>query len=140
MAYVLVVDDDQAIRFALRDVLEGEGFEVTEAANGLEAIHALRASLKARVVLLDFMMPQFSGLDVLRVLDAERELRDRHAFILLTANRVLPPEMQSFLEDLDIPIIRKPFDLEDVVGAVNHALDQIEHSADSATPAGNTVT
>ena len=62
---VLVVDDDASIRAMLGYVLDDEGFNVTEASDGAEAISALTASAPDCMV-LDLMMPNIDGLGVLR--------------------------------------------------------------------------
>ena len=60
---VLVVDDDAAIRDALSDLLGDEGYRVTTATNGAEALNLLRppGELRPCVILLDLMMPVMSG-------------------------------------------------------------------------------
>jgi CheY-like chemotaxis protein len=59
---ILVVDDDDDIRGALRDTLTDEGFRVAEAANGRLALEALRAMpSEPCLVLLDLMMPVMDG-------------------------------------------------------------------------------
>jgi CheY-like chemotaxis protein len=63
--HVLVVDDDVAIRHALRLLLEDEGLAVAEAADGRAALAILRAASDHYVVLLDQMMPQLDGFGVL---------------------------------------------------------------------------
>jgi two-component system alkaline phosphatase synthesis response regulator PhoP len=71
---VLVVDDDDAIRGVVRSVLEADGFEVVEAADGpaalllLEAIHGRGPDL----VVLDVMMPGIDGIEVCRRINHER--------------------------------------------------------------------
>jgi CheY-like chemotaxis protein len=63
-SYVLVVDDDAAIREALEAVLEDEGYVVRGAANGREALALLRTGVRPpAVILLDLMMPVMSGWD-----------------------------------------------------------------------------
>src|SRR5260370_34813709 len=62
---VLVVDDDVAIRHALRLLLEDEGLAVAEAADGRAALAILRAASDPYVVLLDQMMPPLDGFGVL---------------------------------------------------------------------------
>ncbi|MFQ3651480.1 MAG: response regulator, partial [Gemmataceae bacterium] len=67
--HVLVVDDEPAVRFITAEMVRSIGFEVTEAANGAEAlalIKTLRTTLKA--VLLDLTMPQMDGLETFAVL------------------------------------------------------------------------
>src|SRR5579859_7688925 len=56
----LVVDDDAVMRMVVREVLEREGFEVQEAANGREGL-ARFSSTKPDIVLLDVMMPEMDG-------------------------------------------------------------------------------
>src|SRR5262245_58413653 len=58
MTRVLLVDDDQAIRETLRFALEDAGYQVLEAADGIAALQALRATPTGMVVLLDLMMPK----------------------------------------------------------------------------------
>lgn len=60
--YVLVVDDDDAVREALEAVLEDAGYTVRSAANGRDALQLLRATdWPPAVILLDLMMPVMSG-------------------------------------------------------------------------------
>jgi DNA-binding NtrC family response regulator len=62
---VLVVDDEPGVRFGVRESLEGNGFEVTEAATCGEAEETFRQS-GPEVVLLDYRLPDGSALDLLR--------------------------------------------------------------------------
>lgn len=60
--HIMIVEDDFAIRETVADVLEGEGFEVTRAANGEEALRRLHdGSAPPGVILLDLMMPVMDG-------------------------------------------------------------------------------
>ena len=58
---VLVVDDDYAVLDAVRDTLEDEGYEVSIAANGREALNELRLRGRPCLILLDLMMPIMNG-------------------------------------------------------------------------------
>ena len=58
---VLVVDDDYAVLDAMKDILEDEGYEVSVAANGLEAFKELAQGPPPCVILLDLMMPVMNG-------------------------------------------------------------------------------
>ena len=69
-AHILVVDDQEANRLLLRDVLEPEGHRVTEAASGVAALQIV-GELKPDVVLLDVTMPGVDGLEVCRRLKAD---------------------------------------------------------------------
>lgn len=71
---VLVVDDDDAIRGVVRSVLQADGFEVVEAADGPAALLLLDA-INGRgpdVVVLDVMMPEIDGIEVCRRIDHDR--------------------------------------------------------------------
>jgi DNA-binding response OmpR family regulator len=67
---LLFIEDDDAIRLALRLALEDEGYTVVEAANGADGLAAFRAN-EVDLVLLDLRLPDLSGFDVCRALRAE---------------------------------------------------------------------
>ena len=71
---VLVVDDDDAIRTVVRSVLEADGFEVVEAADGPAALLLLNAILGRGpdAVVLDIMMPGIDGIEVCEKIDHEK--------------------------------------------------------------------
>jgi two-component system, chemotaxis family, chemotaxis protein CheY len=58
---VLVVDDEPAIRDFLQDILEGEGYVVRQAANGVEAL-AVLTELRPDLIVLDLLMPFMDGI------------------------------------------------------------------------------
>jgi len=57
---ILVIDDEQAVRHVLRDLLASEGYLVIEAADGAQGLNCLRATCPD-VVILDLMMPRMNG-------------------------------------------------------------------------------
>lgn len=67
---VLIVDDEASIRQSLSGALKDEGYKVTLAASGKEAIEALRAD-RPDVVMLDIWMPEMDGLEVLKQVKSE---------------------------------------------------------------------
>ncbi len=66
---ILVADDDEATRIVLQTFLEAKGYEVFLACDGAEALEMIQAK-KPAVALLDIMMPQVDGIEVLRELRA----------------------------------------------------------------------
>ena len=67
MASILVVDDDSAVRAAVRDVLERAGHEVADAGNGLEGLREYR-SHQADVVVTNIAMPEMDGIELIQEL------------------------------------------------------------------------
>ena len=72
MAHILIIDDEKAIRAALRDILEHEKHKVDEAEDGMAG---LEKAIKGKydLVLCDIKMPKMDGLEVLTKLQAHNE-------------------------------------------------------------------
>jgi two-component system, chemotaxis family, chemotaxis protein CheY len=70
MTRILVMDDDEFFRRALRVILESAGYEVVEAADGAAGVRLYRER-GAKVVLVDIYMPEMDGLEVLEALRAD---------------------------------------------------------------------
>jgi two-component system, OmpR family, phosphate regulon response regulator PhoB len=116
---VLVVDDDTIIREGIRAALEDSGYVVYEAPDGRSAIDRLRTSPAPLVVLLDWMMPGIDGMQVLRALHRDSAAVQRHAYLLMTAALDDPPIADLSLPvDVAIDVLRKPFDLDDLLTSV----------------------
>jgi CheY-like chemotaxis protein len=72
---IVVVDDDDDIRGAVREVLEAEGYPTLGAANGKEAIQLLRSAEEPPcLILLDLMMPVMDGWEFLKAIEDEPKL------------------------------------------------------------------
>src|SRR5262245_23969898 len=86
MRHVLVVEDDFGVRESLADVLSDAGYEVSCAADGIEALALLRAGARRpQLILLDWMMPRCDGAQVMAALQADPTLADIPV-VLLTAD------------------------------------------------------
>lgn len=70
MTRVLVMEDDEVFRSALCVILEGAGYEVTDAADGAAGLRRYREG-GADLVLVDIFMPEVDGLEVIRALRSE---------------------------------------------------------------------
>jgi two-component system response regulator RegX3 len=68
--HILVVEDEEAIRETLRFNLVREGYQVSQASNGIEALDKAR-ELRPDLIVLDLMLPELGGLEVCRILRQE---------------------------------------------------------------------
>ena len=109
---LLIVDDDCDIRETLAEVLTDEGFEVTAAANGLEALRLLRAGLRPCVIVLDLMMPIMDGF---RFRDEQRteESLSQIPVVVITAGGMQESESIDAHE-----WVTKPVKLEKLLSAI----------------------
>lgn len=124
---ILVVDDESSIRELVRDYLDRDGFRVSQAANGLEALAKLKAE-DPSLVILDVQLPEVDGFSVLAELRKHSDL----PVILLTgradeSDRVLGLELGA--DDY----VLKPFSPRELVARVRnllrrqHRMDDPEH-------------
>jgi two-component system, NtrC family, response regulator HydG len=128
---VLVVDDEPDIRWALRYVLEGAGYTVYEAPDGKPAFEQLITHPRGMVVLLDWNMPGMDGLALLQAVAADLPIATRNAYILLSAyadaRRTLPLALAQVLTQVDAQVLGKPFDVDDLLAAVERATARLRH-------------
>jgi two-component system, OmpR family, response regulator RegX3 len=113
---VLVVDDEQSYRDALRIALEREGFRVEVAADGAEALARFDA-VRPALVLLDVMLPRISGIDVCR----ELRTRSQVPIIMVTARNAEIDAVVGLEVGAD-DYVTKPFRLRELVARVRAAL------------------
>jgi CheY-like chemotaxis protein len=129
---VLVVEDDREIRQTLQFLLEEEGYDILTAEDGQAALKLIPLLPNPTVILLDLQMPRLDGYGVLRELANHPEYRDRHAIFLLTANiGQLSPEMVRLLGSQGVPVLLKPFDVDQLTAQVHNAFLGIEEQTAS---------
>src|SRR4051812_34128953 len=122
---VLVVEDDDAIRALLVAALRREPFDVHSASNGADAL-AMTRSMEYSVILLDLMMPTLNGMEFLK---AFRELlpASRSVIFVMTASDDVA--LRHLRADLVHGIVRKPFDIPQLVAMVREvALSRVPQS------------
>jgi len=116
-ATVLVVDDEDLIRWSLRARLEEGGYKVGEAADGRSALE--RVSQGVDLVLLDFRLPDTNGLDLLRRI---KESHPETVIILMTAHSTVQNAVEAIKAGAFHYVI-KPFEMDEMVGVVERALE-----------------
>jgi CheY-like chemotaxis protein len=91
-------------------------------------------SMQRLVVVLDHKLPKLDGCDLLEIVANDERLRARHTFIFMTASpkRALE-DCEEALEELDVPLISKPFDIDELVDAVRQAEQRLEPVPEGAT-------
>lgn len=103
---VLVVDDDQAIREAIMEILTNEGYLVTTAEDGKKALDLL-GSFKPDVVLTDYLMPEMDGITLCKIIKNNPETVDI-GVILITGVNDLETRVKGLLAGAD-DFLNKPF-------------------------------
>ena len=112
---VLICEDDDGIRELLMDAIEGEGFEVFAVANGREALELLRRGPGRYLMLLDLMMPEISGYDILELMNEDPLLLGNNIVVVLSATGFVRPVSPGVVQKHMIKgVLRKPFELEDL--------------------------
>lgn len=122
MQQVLVVDDDAAIRDAVRIVLVDEGYVVIEAATAHAALAILNQPDQRLVVLVDVFLPDSETI-LMETICANSDLMRRHTYVLCTA--VTSVQLPIAALDLHIPFLHKPFDVDDLVEIVAEASQRL---------------
>src|ERR1044072_7854003 len=106
---ILVVDDDEAIRWTLREAVQSWGFTSVEARSVAEDLTRVKADTPA-AVLLDIDLPDGSGLDVLREIKRERP----EAIVIMITGNVQVGNTISALRGGAYDFIAKPINLEEL--------------------------
>ena len=113
---ILLVDDDYDLREALAELLTDEGFQVTQASNGQDALDSLEEET-ADLIVLDYMMPVMNGTEF------RAQQRARPAFaaipvVLLSAAR----DCSDFVTMAPDAILKKPFKVPALLSSIRGLL------------------
>lgn len=114
--YILLIEDDREIASTLTGVLQGAGYNVTHAQNGIEGQRLLQAG-RPDLVITDMMMPKMGGFPVLEFIKA---MEDPPKVIMITANE--GGRHKAYAEMLGVvDYLRKPFAMDLLLEAVRKA-------------------
>ena len=118
---ILLVDDEAKIRNALAEALREDGHEVVAVGNPREA-QKLLARSAFDVLLVDNLMPELTGLDLIRELISTTAEADRPQILMMTAHATVESAIEAMkLGALDY--LQKPFEIDELLVVVNRALD-----------------
>ena len=118
-ARILVVDDEQNARAALRTLLSEEGYEITEAQDGEEGLSKLQ-DIAPDVVLADVRMPRMDGLTLLR---KSKELGSDATFLMMTAFASIEAAVEAMKAGAENYLV-KPLDVRAVLVFLQKALEK----------------
>lgn len=116
---ILVVDDEMHIVELLKFNLEVNGYNVDYSQDGFEAYHKAK-EFKPNLILLDWMLPNISGMDVLKKIKNDEELKDT-PIIMLTAKNMERDKVRGLDEGAD-DYITKPFGVKELLARINSVL------------------
>jgi len=133
MSKILVVDDDAHIRELVKVFLRNEGFDVYEAADGLEALARLE-SVKADMVILDVMMPNLDGWELARQLSEAGDM----PLLMLTAKGETSQKIKGFGLGADDYLV-KPFEPLELVARVKALLKRYRIANSQTVQVGDLV-
>lgn len=114
-ATVLIVDDSEPQRLLVRTILEKQGYAITEATSGEEAVRQL-STRDFAVVLLDLNLPEGRGDMVVQWILMNRPQLQSRVVIVSADPESIPRD--SLLSRLKIPFLAKPFRVRELLSAV----------------------
>ena len=134
MFHILVIDDDKNTRRLLQAVLEGEGYHVFTAANGVEALELMdRQHIDLAIV--DIMMPQMDGYEFTRTL---RECNNTLPILMVSAKQLPSDKKHGFLVGTD-DYMTKPIDEEEMLWRIKALLRRAKIASERRIVIGNVM-
>ena len=118
--HILVVDDDRAVRESLRRSLEFNGYAVSMAADGAEALAGI-SGINPDAVVMDVMMPRLDGLETTRAL---RKVGNSVPILVLTARDAVGDRVEGLDAGAD-DYLTKPFALEELLARLRALLRRV---------------
>ena len=109
---ILLVDDEEDILDFLELILEEQGYTIIKANSGKDALAAAQMH-RPELILLDIMMPEMDGWEVLKLLKADEEMQ-HIPVAMLTARTEMKDKIQG-LQEGAIDYICKPFSTKDLI-------------------------
>ena len=133
MYNILVVDDEPRIRSIIKKYAEFEGYTVTEAADGMEAVHFCR-SAEFDIIIMDIMMPELDGFS------ACREIRkiSQTPIIMLSARGEEYDKINGFELGIDDDVV-KPFSPKELMLRIDAVMKRTKRSANIGAKKENLI-
>lgn len=110
---ILLVEDTEDSREVMEALLEREGYRVTCATDGRDALDRLEDGLRPCLILLDVSMPRMNGIEFRRIQAADERFRDIPVILYSAIH-----EITWLYPSLDVPVCRKPVDVDRILQMV----------------------
>lgn len=114
---ILVVEDDGVVREALKKGLGKEGYEVITASNGLEALKILEKEDAPKFVIVDWIMPEMDGIELIRRIRSTNS--SLPPYIIMLTCRSEKTDIITALQTGADDYLTKPFDLSELKARIN---------------------
>lgn len=120
---ILAIEDNADIRQLISLILEREGYQISTAADGISGLSLIKET-KPDLVLLDVMLPEFSGFEVLDALRKDKNSKVREVPVLMITSKSTVEDVDQALELGATGYLVKPFRPEKLVQKVRELLIQ----------------
>ena len=127
---VLVAEDDSTSRTLLYAVLTKKGYEVIAVENGADALEALQKEAHPPIAILDWMMPQMDGVNVIKNL--RKAERSQPVYIIMLTTKHSKSDIITALQSGANDYLAKPFDIGELTARVSVAKRMVELQASLA--------
>ncbi|MCZ0754280.1 response regulator transcription factor [Anoxybacillus sp. J5B_2022] len=119
MAKILLAEDEEVLRMLVFDTLEDEGYDIDEACDGQEAIELIKEN-DYDLILLDYMMPIYTGLEVIQQVRSIPE--KKHVKIMMLSAKSQQADQQRVLEAGADYFMAKPYSPIELVKRIEEIL------------------
>jgi CheY-like chemotaxis protein len=131
MKKILVVEDHPDTQSLLCDLLELEGFEVRSSGEA-QGVLGLARRMRPDLILLDVRLPGINGIELLKLLNQDRQVREVPVLFCSGATELLE-ENHDAIEKSGAKVVTKPFTLDGLIESVHQTLAQGQRHPDDGT-------
>jgi CheY-like chemotaxis protein len=119
-ARILLIDDDNQLRYLLRQLLEAAGYDVVEASDGSQGVQRYRDA-PTDVIITDLIMPEQEGLET--IIERRQDFPEAKIIAISGGGTVGPQDYLTIARQLGAQrVLRKPFERDDLLGAIREVL------------------
>lgn len=121
MKRILLAEDEEILRMLITDTLEDEDYVVDEAADGQEALNLIIKN-EYDLIILDYMMPVFTGLEVIEKIRSDQAKQEIHILMLSAKSQKF--EQEKILQAGANHFMAKPFSPLDLLEKIEEILNE----------------